>query len=85
MENILNKIVYQMSKAKYILLQSNCPSMGRHLATRHNYWFPLKPRFYCWKCRGLEREREREKLSVKMKKLMSLTSVTAEEKKLQNK
>jgi hypothetical protein len=32
-----------------------------------------------------EREREREKLSVKMKKLMSLTSVTAEEKKLQNK
>ena len=39
-ENILSKLVYQLSNAKYMLLQNTCPSVGRYLATWHNYWFP---------------------------------------------
>ena len=39
-ENILSKLVYQLSNAKYMLLQNTCPSVGRYLETRHNYWFP---------------------------------------------
>lgn len=72
--NILNKLVYQMSNAKYMLLQNTCPSVGRDLAAWHNYWFPIKPRFYCWRRGERKRKNERKKPLVEMQNLTSVIS-----------
>ena len=68
--NILNKLIYQMSNAKHMLLQNTRPSVGRYLATWHNTWFPIKHRFRCWG----EGKREKERPLVRLQKLMSVIS-----------